>query len=125
MIIFDTLDELESYKNAFDFINTIIEVMDHSTPYEEGPGEYENPGEGKGVHIVEAHLTSSSGFSSPKLEGKVVCEITLEGEEIVNIDGSVFRLSPGRFLIYSGDSDIKRAIMYSLPTAFKCVRFIF
>lgn len=125
MIIFDTLDELESYKLAFDPINTVIEVMDHSTPYEETPGEYPNPGKDKGVHIVDAHVSSSSGFSSPKMDGKKIVEICLEGEEMVNVDGSVFRLSPGRFLIYDGDANVKRAIMYSLPSAFKSVRFVF
>lgn len=125
MIIFDTLDELESYKLAFDSINTVIEVMDHSTPYEEAPGEYPNPGKEKGVHIVDAHLSSATGFASPKMEGKRIVHICLEGEEMVNIEGSVFRLSPGRFLIYEGSFDVKRAIMYSLPSAFKSVRFVF
>ena len=125
MIIFDTLDELESYKLVFEPINTVIEVMDHSTPYEEAPGEYPNPGKDNGVHIVDAHLSSASGFVSLKMEGKTIVEICLEGEEMVNIDGSVFRLSPGRFIVYDGDAEAKRAIMYALPVAFKSVRFVF
>ena len=125
MIIFDTLDDLESYKLTYDFFDAVIEVMDHSTPYEENPGEYPNPGKDRGVHIVDAHLSSDSGFFEGRKDGKNIVEICLEGEYMVNIEGSVFRLSPGRFLAYSGESEIKRGIMYSLPVAFKSVRFVF
>ena len=37
---------------------------------------------------------------------------------------SVFKLSPGRFLVYSGDEEIKRGVMCSTPLVFKSVRFI-
>ena len=52
-------------------------------------------------------------------------EIVLEGDEIVSVDGSVFRLQPGRFLIYRGNADVKRAVSYALPEHTKAVRFIF
>ena len=125
MIIFDTLDELESYKGAISDLNTVIEVMDHSTPYDESAGEYRNPKKDSGVHIVEAFLTSDKGFVSLCEEEKLYVEICLEGEELVNIDGSVFKLSTGRFLAYKGIKEIKRGMMFSLPIATKTVRFIF
>ncbi len=124
MIIFDTLDELESYKGAVGEINTVIEVMDHSTPYDEGIGEYNNPKD-NGKHIIEAFLTSANGFSASVDSGKLYVEICLEGEELINIDGSVFKLSAGRFLAYREVVEVKRGIMFSLPVAVKCVRFIF
>lgn len=125
MIVFDTLDELESYKGAFSCIDTVIEVMDHSTPYDETQGEYPNPGKDKGVHIIDTFLTSQNGFMTTLDSNKTYLEICLEGEEIVSIDSSVFKLSPGRFLLYSGYESVKRGLMYSLPIATKCVRFVF
>lgn len=125
MVIFDTLDQLESYKGVADLFNTVIEVMDHSTPYDEGPGEYNNPGKDKGVHIVEAFLTSANGFESSLEDGKAYVEICLEGEELVSVDGSVFKLTPGRFLLYSDVHVLKKGVMFSLPVATKSVRFIF
>ena len=124
MIVFDTLDELESYKGVLPELNTVIEVMDHSTPYDESAGEYKNPKD-RGVHVIEAFLTSDKGFFSSAESGKLYVEICLEGEEIVNIDGSVFKLSPGRFLAYRDIKEIKRGMMFSLPIATKSVRFIF
>lgn len=125
MIIFDTLDELESYKGVIKEIATVIDVMDHSTPYEENVGTYDNPGKDKGIHVVDTFLTSAGGFADYAEDEKVYVEICLEGEEIVSIDGSVYRLSPGRFISYNRVKTIKRGIMYSLPVATKCVRFIF
>lgn len=125
MIIFDTLDELESYKGVVPELNTVIDVMDHSLPYDETPGEYKNPGEDKGVHIVDAFLTSANGFAGALESGKLYVEICLEGEEIVSIDGSVFKLTPGRFVVYSSIQNLKRGMMFSLPVATKCVRFVF
>lgn len=124
MIVFDTLDELESYKGAIEEIGVVIEVMDHSTPYDENPGEYKNPKD-KGTHIVEAFLSSDNGFINRLDEKNLYVEICLEGEELVNIAGSVFKLSPGRFLAYKGYGEIKRGLAYTLPMATKSVRFIF
>ncbi len=124
MIVFDTLDELESYKLAIVDINTVIDVMDHSTPYDEKVGEYENPKK-NGIHIIEAFLTSDNGFETKTEAGKLYVEICLEGEEIVNVDGSVFKLSPGRFIAYKDKENVKRGVMFSLPVATKTVRFVF
>ena len=125
MIVFDTLSYLESYTGPFPEINTIISVMDRSLPYDQLPGRYDTPEESSVKYIIDECLSSEKGFDSPKQEGRRIMEIVLEGEEMVSVSSSVFRLSEGSFLIYSGDEAVKRGIMYALPVHFKAVRFIF
>ena len=122
MLVFDTLDELESYEKIIPGFLSVIDVLDHSRPYDEGPGEYSTCGKDGKKYIIDTFVSSSAGFTAPKTEGMVL-EICLEGEEIISTDGSVFRMAPGRFLIYEGKMDVKRGVMYSTPQAFKAVRF--
>ena len=124
MLIFDLLDKLENYSSVIPDMDSIISVMDHSRPYDEGPGEYPLTKDGKKKYYVSAHLSSEGGFTGDNWDGHLVMEICLEGDEIVSVDGSVFRLAPGRFLVYDGGSKIKRGIASSLPVAFKTVRFV-
>lgn len=124
MLIFDTLDELESYSSIVPSMNDVITVMDHGTPYEEGPGTYDCSSKSKNKYVVSAHLSSETGFPGEQFSGHRVLEVCLEGEEMVSIDGSVFKMSQGRFLVYEGDATIKRGIMFSTPVAFKTVRFV-
>lgn len=122
MIVFDTLDKLENYASIIPHMDKIIATMDHAKPYEDDRGVYDL---GDGVeYVVSVHLSSSEGFLGENWPGRMVMEITLEGDEIVSIDDSVFRLPEGRFLLYPGESKIKRGISSSLPVAFKSVRFI-
>ncbi len=121
MLIFDVLDKLENYASVIPNMDGVIFVMDHSKPYDDDVGEYEE----KGVkYIVSAHLSVEGGFYGENRAGNGILEICLEGEEIVSVSDSVFKLSPGRFLYYEGDEKIKRGIASSLPVAFKTVRFI-
>lgn len=122
MLLFDTLDELESYEKIIPDFVQIIDTLDHSRPYDEGPGDYKTREKDGISYKIDSFLSSPNGFSSPTVESRVL-EICLEGEELVNADGSVFKLSPGRFLIYDGDARVKRGIMFSTPIAFKAVRF--
>ncbi|MDY5931110.1 MAG: hypothetical protein SPJ34_03665 [Candidatus Ornithospirochaeta sp.] len=125
MTVFDTLDELESYRSVFPAMDGIADVMDHSLPYDQGPGEYDAAGHDGLKYIIDTHLSSDKGFEAEKHEGKKVMEIVLEGEEMVSFSSSVFRLSPGRFLVYSGDESVRRGQCYASVSAFKSVRFIF
>ena len=125
MIVFDTLSELESYEGVFSEIRTIIDVMDRSLPYEQGDGRYDTPEKSDVRYIIDSFLTSDNGFEAEKHSGKNVMEIVLEGDEIVSLEGSVFRMQPGRFLLYSGDAQVKRGLSFTLPEHTKAVRFIF
>ncbi|MBQ0071057.1 MAG: hypothetical protein KBS81_04260 [Spirochaetales bacterium] len=124
MLIFDTLDELESYSSIVPHMNDVITVMDHGTPYDDGPGIYDCSSRSKNKYVVSAHLSSETGFKGENYPEHKVLEVCLEGEEMVSVDGSVFKMSQGRFLVYEGDATIKRGIMFSTPVAFKTVRFI-
>ncbi len=124
MLLFDILDKLENYTSVIPHMDRVIDIMDHSKPYDDDVGEYSAGGDGSVKYIVSAHLSSVSGFEGERREGKLILEIVLEGDEIVSVDGSVFRLSPGVFLVYDGGAKIKRGIASSLPVAFKTVRFV-
>ena len=125
MVVFDTLVELESYEGVFPEIRTIIDVMDRSLPYDQGKGEYDTPEKSNVRYIIDTFLTSDKGFDGSGTDGKRIMEIVLEGDEILSIDGSVFRMQPGRFLIYSSESTVKRGVSYALPEHTKAVRFVF
>ena len=124
MIIFDVLDMLETYSSVVPHMDDVIAVMDHSKPYDDDPGLYKCREKGETEYKVSVHLSSERGFPGENFPSKTVLEIVLEGEEMVALEDSVFKLSPGRFLCYSGDSAIKRGVMCSTPQAFKSVRFI-
>lgn len=123
MLLYDVLDKLENYTSVIPHMDRVIDIMDHSKPYDDDPGEYSAGGDGSVKYYVSVHLSCPEGFPGEKREGHLILEICLEGDEIVSVDGSVFRLSPGVFLVYDGGSEIKRGIASSLPVAFKTVRF--
>ncbi len=123
MLLYDVLDKLENYTSVIPHMDRVIDIMDHSKPYDDDIGEYSAGGDGSVTYYVSAHLSSPGGFPGERREGHLILEICLEGDEIVSVDGSVFRLSPGVFLVYDGGSEIKRGIASSLPVAFKTVRF--
>lgn len=123
MLLYDILDKLENYTSVIPHMDRVIDIMDHSKPYDDECGEYSAGGDGDVTYYVSAHLSSSRGFPGENREGHLILEICLEGDEIVSVDGSVFRLSPGVFLVYDGGAEIKRGIASSLPVAFKTVRF--
>ena len=124
MVIFDVLDQLETYSSVIPHMDDVVYVMDHSKPYDDDPGLYKCREKGDTQYKVSAHLSSQGGFPGEKFPGKTVLEICLEGEEMVALEGSVFKLAPGRFLSYCGDDDVKRGVMISTPVAFRSVRFI-
>lgn len=125
MLVFDTLSELESYQGVFPDIAHIITVMDRSFPYEQGPGRYEVPEKKEVKYLIDTAMTSDKGFMAPHYPGKTIMEIILEGEEVLSVEDSVLKLAPGRFALYSGDSEVKRGVSFSLPVFFKAVRFVF
>ena len=125
MTVYDTLSELESYQGAFPQIATIITVMDRSLPYDQGKGSYDTPEKSDVRYIIDEFISSQNGFHPELLDGSLVMEIALSGDEIVSVDGSVFRLGEGSFLIYEGGADVKRGVMWSIPGPVKAVRFIF
>ena len=40
MLIFDVLDQLETYSSVIPHMDDVISVMDHSKPYDDDIGEY-------------------------------------------------------------------------------------
>ena len=124
MVVFDVLDNLETYSSVIPHMDDVVYVMDHSKPYDDSVGEYECRTNSEVKYKVSAHLSSETGFPGEEFPSHIVLEICLEGEEIVSVEGGVFKLSQGRFLAYSGEGPVKRGVMLSTPTAFKTVRFI-
>ena len=125
MMVYDTLSELESYLGPFPEIGVIISVLDRSLPYEAGPGRYDTPEKSDVIYYVDEFLTSDQGFAPEIFSGKRVMEIVLDGEELLSVGGSVFRMGEGAFLIYEGDAETKRGLAWAHPGHVKAVRFIF
>ena len=125
MTVYDTLSELESYQGAFPQIATIITVMDRSLPYDQEKGRYDTPEKSDVRYIIDEFISSEGGFLPELLEGSRIMEIVLSGDEIISVDGSVFRMGEGNFLIYEGNADVKRGLSWSTPGPVKAVRFIF
>lgn len=123
MIIFDVLDKLENYSALIPHMDRVIDIMDHSKPYDDDPGEYDASKKGDVKYVVSVERSTERGREITSEEDKLVLEIVLEGEELVSVSGSVFSLSPGRFLVYESTQKIKRGIAVSLPCNFKAVRF--
>ncbi len=123
MIIFDVLDKLENYAPVIPHMDRVIDIMDHSKPYNDDAGEYSASKDGEVKYLVSVEVSTQRGTYAQKRQGKTVLEIVLEGEEIVSLSGSPFCLSPGLFLTYDGDDDVKRGIAKNLPSPFKAVRF--
>lgn len=124
-MIFDTLSQLESYAGVFPQISTIIDVMDRSLPYEQGDGKYDTPEKSDVSYVLDSFLSSDKGFEAEEYPGKKIMEIVLEGDEIISLEGSVFRMQPGRFLVYNGDAGVRRGLAYALPEHTRAVRFVF
>ena len=40
MLVFDVLDQLETYSSVIPHMDDVIAVMDHSKPYDDDIGEY-------------------------------------------------------------------------------------
>lgn len=123
MLIFDILDKLENYSKIIPHMDSVIDIMDHSKPYDDAPGEYDGDKKGDVKYVVSVERSTERGREAVKREGKLVLEIVLEGEELLSVSGSVFSLAPGRFLVYESEKETKRGIAVNLPSTFKAVRF--
>lgn len=125
MIVFDTLDKLEDYVGLRSGLGHVIDVMDRSLPYDEGPGEYMCPEDEKVTYKVDAFL-SGKGFELVPKQGMFTLEIILEGECLTSIDSdNVFSMAPGRFLLFSDEHKIKRGMTKNLPVSVKSVVFTY
>ena len=40
MVVFDVLDNLETYSSVIPHMDDVVYVMDHSKPYDDSVGEY-------------------------------------------------------------------------------------
>ena len=83
MLVFDVLDQLETYAPIIPHMDDVINVMDHSKPYDDDPGEYKCREKGDTTYKVSVHLSSEKGFPGDNFPSHTVVEIVLEGEEMV------------------------------------------
>lgn len=124
MIVFDTLDKFELYNPIFSKLVHVIDVMDRSLPYDQVPGEYRCPEDDQVQYKVEAFLSSNEGLRYKTGKGDTFVEIMLEGEAITSLDGdNVFKLIPGRFLLYTSGYEVHSHVCANLPVACKSVLF--
>ena len=126
MIIFDTLNELESYLPPIPALKYIITVMDRSLPYEKSMGDYACPEKDEIKYHVDTFLTSKEGFAFTVKEGSLALLVCLDGDEILSSTNreDVMVMSEGRFAILS-EGVYHRGISTNLPTTIKDVLFTF
>lgn len=123
MIVFDTLDNFEAYNPINGNLVHLVDVMDRSLPYDQVPGSYRCPEDDKVAYKVEAFV-SGDGKRFRPASGRLFVEIMLEGEAITSLDGdNVFKLTPGRFLLYTSDYEVHSQVCINLPVACKSVLF--
>lgn len=125
MIIFDTLDNIELYLKISDKFIHVITVMDRSLPYDQGVGKYKCPECEEVAYEISAYPTTDKGRVEIPSEKEFSLEIVLEGEAVTSINGNVFVMSPGRFLLSSNEKDIKRGITRNIDKSVKSVIFRF
>lgn len=125
MILFDTLDELESYLMLHPLMQHVITIMDRSLPYDNPPGAYTCQECDLVSYVVDAFVSGDKGQSLVLAKGQTMVEICLEGEELISSTAPemVFKLSQGRFLLVEGPVELRRGVNVNLPQAVKCVRF--
>lgn len=120
MFVFDTLSLLETYSQIVPNMLSVIDILDHATPYEDEDGIY-NKGNIK--YKVETALTSNGGILIPYNEnGNLV--VTLDGNMMVGNDENVFILEEGRFLYFKDEKNLSLGIINNTPEVFKYVDFI-
>lgn len=122
MIAFDTLDNLEGYIALSGHLQSLIDIMDRSLPYDAKVGKYVYEDDKKVSYEVSAFLTGS-GFTVPLELDKTYVDITLEGDSISSVGENVFRLSEGRFLLIRGERELKRGIAPDLEKSVRSVLF--
>ncbi len=124
MLIYDDLDHLEDYVRVVPGLEKVIDVMDHSAPYDDNPGLYDIPGLKDKKYLVEIATTSPNGKMDKLFEGKIV-EIALEGRYANILEGNVAVMMPGSFFIYDTNEYSIIRLSGALPSeSVKCVRFI-
>lgn len=125
MIIFDTLDNLETYLPNIEKIQKIIDILDIGDIYEDKNGDYTYKEDSSVTYTIDSFLTGTKGITGRIQDGKTVIEIVLSGEEIISFDNSskVFKMAMGRFILT--DEPYKRGVMTNLPEIIKTVRFSF
>jgi beta-galactosidase beta subunit len=122
-MLFDVLDKLEWYQKLYPSIETVIDIMDRSLPYDDPDG----------LHCVDGiSYTVSTYVSAPDTtiqEAPTDCmHIILEGEEVVALEEGgtpsvVAMATPGRFVLFSKGEHFKNALQNGSPHAVKKVIF--
>ncbi len=126
MIIFDTLDNLESYQGISDKIMRVITVMDRALPYEESAGKHKCPEDDEVLYEIRDYSTTDKGQIEIPHEKEYSLEIVLEGEAITSVKGEdVFVMAPGRFLLIKGEESIRRAQTRNIEKSVRSVIFRF
>ena len=98
-MLLDVLDHLEWYRSMHPFVQSVIDILDRSLPYEQGIGTYHQDGV---EYEVQSYVTKPSGqLAQPKdmelhvvLEGEELFSLQRQGEPVV-----VSPLTTGMFLL--------------------------
>ncbi|AEV31019.1 beta-galactosidase, beta subunit [Sphaerochaeta pleomorpha str. Grapes] len=122
-MLFDVLDKLEWYQKLYPSIETIIDIMDRSLPYEDGDGSHCVDGID---YTVETYVTKSDAPIQAAFSDCM--HIILEGEEVIALEEEgnpsvVAMATVGRFILFSKGDQYKSALQNGSPGTVKKVIF--
>ena len=117
MVIFDTINDLETYVNIVPNLDKSIGILDRSLPYE----LFNDTKITDGVkYKVESYVASSEGYYS--YNDNLVLILTLDGRQMITSDNNVFVLNEGSFVIL--DKPFKKGIAIAEGESIKDCVFI-
>lgn len=122
-MLIDLLDNLEWYRALHPNLQTIIDILDRSLPYEDGEGEHQVDGLS---YLVMTYATSGRGVVKSAAEREL--HVVLEGEELFSLqdEGQPLVVSPlttGSFVLLAKGEVYRHQMMLNTACQVKKVVF--
>ncbi|NLE15381.1 MAG: DUF386 domain-containing protein [Spirochaetales bacterium] len=122
-MLIDLLDNLEWYRVLHPQIQTVIDIMDRSLPYEDAPGQHSVDSLG---YEVLSYVTSNEGIVHTA--GEKELHVVLEGEELFSLQGErqplvVTSFTTGSFVLVAKGETYRHRQVLATTGAVKKVIF--
>lgn len=122
-MLIDLLDNLEWYRVLHPDVQTVIDILDRSLPYEDAAGQHSVDGLG---YQVLAYVTNELG--SLQIAGERQLHVVLEGEELFSLQDEkqpvvVSHLTTGSFVLVAKGETYRHQQVLTSECAVKKVIF--
>ena len=95
-MIFDTLENLETYAGTVPQLRTVAQAMDHDSVYDLPCGHYTTPDQDVSYDVIE-YTTNTSGGHFEYHKHHTYVEIVLSGQELMSTTWRELKDSEGRY----------------------------